>query len=137
MIRVPPVLLAADARRGRAAQAIILAVGCGVARLADPDRPLPFDVCGFKLLTGLPCPACGLTRALCHALRGEWSASVGYHPAGVPLAAVLIGWALWSAAEAGRGQLLGDRLRRGISSSLLMSGAAVSLLAWAVRLLTT
>jgi len=137
MMRVPPVLLAADARRGRAAQAIILALGCGVARLVDPDRPLPFDVCGFRLLTGLPCPACGLTRSLCHALRGEWSASVGYHPAGVLLAALSIGWALWSAVEASRGQLLGDRLRRGISSGLMASGAAVSLVAWAVRLLTT
>jgi hypothetical protein len=36
---------------------------------------------------------------LCHALRGEWAASLGYHPAGVLLAAALIGWMVWSAAK--------------------------------------
>jgi hypothetical protein len=101
--RLPPILLAPDHRRSRATQAAAIALGLLAARVANPDRPLPFDVCALKILTGIPCPTCGLTRSLCHALRGEWAASLGYHPAGVLLAAALIGWMVWSAAEARRG----------------------------------
>jgi hypothetical protein len=32
-------------------------------------------VCMFKLATGRPCIFCGLTTALTHAMRGEWSAA--------------------------------------------------------------
>ena len=132
--RLPPVLLAPDLRRSRATQAAAIACGLLAARVANPDRPLPFDVCALKVLTGIPCPTCGLTRSLCHALRGEWAASLGHHPAGVLLAAALIGWMVWSAAEARRGQLVGDVVRRHVSIAMLKSGIAISLVVWLARL---
>jgi len=132
--RLPPILLAPDLRRSRAMQAAAIAAGLLAARIADPNRPLPFDVCAVKLLTGIPCPTCGLTRSLCHALRGDWAASLGYHPAGVLLAAALIGWMVWSAAEAGRGQLVGAGVRRHVSTAMLKSGIAISLVVWLARL---
>ena len=58
-------------------------------------------LCPFKLLTGLPCPGCGLTRSAVALLHGDPTASVFYHPLGAPLviAAVLIGvvdaWVWW------------------------------------------
>jgi hypothetical protein len=131
---VPPILLAPDRRRSRATQAAAIAFGLLVARVVDPNRPLPFDVCAFKVLTGIPCPTCGLTRSLCHALRGDWSASLGYHPAGIALTVALIAWAMWSAAEAGRGHLVGDDVRRRLGSAMLESGIAISLAAWLSRL---
>jgi hypothetical protein len=130
--RLPPILLAPDHRRSRATQAAAIALGLLAARVANPDRPLPFDVCALKILTGIPCPTCGLTRSLCHALRGEWAASLGYHPAGVLLAAALIGWMVWSAAEARRGCVVAGVARRRLSVALLTSGAAVSLVSWVV-----
>jgi hypothetical protein len=130
--RLPPILLAPDHRRSRATQAAAIALGLLAARVANPDRPLPFDVCALKILTGIPCPTCGLTRSLCHALRGEWAASLGYHPAGVLLAAALIGWMVWSAAEARRGCVVAGVARRRLSAALLTSGAAVSLVSWVV-----
>ena len=130
--RLPPILLAPDLRRSRAMQAAAIAVGLLAARIADPNRPLPFDVCAVKVLTGIPCPTCGLTRSLCHARRGEWAASLGYHPAGVLLAAALIGWMVWSAAEARRGCVVAGVARRRLSAALLTSGAALSLVSWVV-----
>ena len=130
--RLPPILLAPDHRRSRATQAAAIALGLLAARVANPDRPLPFDVCALKILTGIPCPTCGLTRSLCHALRGEWAASLGYHPAGVLLAAALIGWMVWSSAEARLGCVVAGVARRRLSAALLTSGAAVSLVSWVV-----
>jgi Protein of unknown function (DUF2752) len=132
--RLPPILLGPDLRRWRATRAAAVAFGLLAARIVNPDRPLPFDVCAFKVLTGIPCPTCGLTRSLCHALRGEWSASLGYHPAGIALALALIGWTIWSAAEAGRGELVADRVRRQLSSAMLTSGIAISVGVWLARL---
>ena len=38
--------------------------------------------CGFLLVTGYPCPTCGMTTAFCHAVRGRWLAAVRVQPAG-------------------------------------------------------
>jgi len=31
-------------------------------------------------VTGIPCPSCGLTRALAHFERGHWAEAVRFHP---------------------------------------------------------
>lgn len=36
--------------------------------------------CPVYRLTGIPCPGCGLTRAWCCFLAGDWKSAVGYHP---------------------------------------------------------
>lgn len=41
---------------------------------------LLFYRCPFKLITGLDCPGCGLTRAFCSILLGDFQAAVMYHP---------------------------------------------------------
>lgn len=133
MIQRPPKLLGSNARRSRANQAAVLAVGLMAAAGVDPDRPLPFDVCAFKYLLGFPCPTCGLTRAMCHALHGDWAVSIGYHPAGILLAAALIGWMLWSLAEAVRGQPVAEVARGRLSASMVSVGVVASIAAWAVR----
>lgn len=132
--RLPPRLLADDARRSRARQAGTIAVALLGALAVDPNRPLPFDLCVFKSLLGIPCPACGLTRAVCHALRGDWAVSVSYHPAGVLLAAGLVGWMLWSAAEAVRGQPLAEAARGRLLTSMIGGGLVASIAAWIVQL---
>ena len=38
--------------------------------------------CPFYLLTGLPCPGCGLTRAFVCLGHGQWRASLHWHPVG-------------------------------------------------------
>lgn len=51
--------------------------------------------CLFRELTGVECPACGLTRSVSCALRGDIAMAVSYHPAGVLvafLAVCLVGY---------------------------------------------
>jgi len=36
--------------------------------------------CPFIALTGLPCPGCGMTRAMDALLHGDWSRAVAFHP---------------------------------------------------------
>ncbi len=45
----------------------------------DALERLP-SVCLFRNLFGLRCPACGLTRAFCCALHGDFGAAFAYNP---------------------------------------------------------
>jgi len=38
------------------------------------------SICIFKAIFGLPCPACGMTRAFTHCLAGEFKKAFFYHP---------------------------------------------------------
>ncbi len=134
MSGVPPRLLSPIRRRSRAVQASLLAALLSGAAFANPDRPLPLDLCAFKYLTGLPCPTCGLTRALCQAMRGDWGQSLHYHPAGILLAAALTGWALWLGAESAQGRPLAEAVRVRLGSALLRAGVGLSFIFWIFRL---
>ena len=46
----------------------------------DPTNAPLAPKCGFKLLTGWDCPACGSQRALHSLLHGEWRRAIGYNP---------------------------------------------------------
>ena len=37
-------------------------------------------MCIFKLITGLPCPGCGMTRAFLHFFHGDLQGAFYYHP---------------------------------------------------------
>jgi hypothetical protein len=87
-----------DVRRPtpRFAESQLLAAGglgaLGVACLLSPDSiedgPV---VCPFRLVTGLPCPGCGMTRSWVYATHGWWRESFASHPFGpVAILAVLV-----------------------------------------------
>jgi hypothetical protein len=44
-----------------------------------------FSVCGFKNLTGLPCPGCGLTHSFCEIGKGHLYSAIGWNWMGLPL----------------------------------------------------
>ena len=65
---------------------VVAYVGGAVA--VDPSV---FPVlCPFRLITGLPCPLCGLTHGLHVLSRGDWSAAFQAHPLVVPFLALLL-----------------------------------------------
>lgn len=99
-----------------------IVVGCvlvlAAAAAIEPDfrgygthTQLGLPPCGFLLLTGSPCPGCGLTTAFAHGIRGQWSLAATANPLGLALflvvclciplgvTAALRGWSLDAAIE--------------------------------------
>lgn len=51
------------------------------------------NLCGFRLLTNLPCPLCGMTRSLVCACHLRFAESMRFHPLGL---VVLAGWIVFA-----------------------------------------
>ncbi len=49
-------------------------------------RQLGLGQCGMLVVTGLPCPSCGMTTAFAHTVRGQWLRAFWVQPAGFVLA---------------------------------------------------
>jgi hypothetical protein len=98
-------------------------------------------LCPFRLLTGLPCPGCGITRSIVSTAHGDLAAALAFHPLGPLVLAALIAVALSEAARRWvhprRGHL-SVRLASGIEFSLAAFWPWIALGAflavWAVRL---
>jgi hypothetical protein len=107
-------------RRGVAA--LLVAGAVVLPRSVLRDSPV---ICPFRLVTGLPCPACGLTRSWQAAAHLRLIESLGYHPLG---AATLVG-AIVVALDGGDGtRRLAER--RGLQ----LSAAALWMATWLWRL---
>ena len=100
----------------------------------NSSRPLPIDLCLLKAWTGLDCPTCGLTRAVCSVLQGDWAASLGFHPAGILVVVSLVGWVAWMSLEAWRGQALWETRRKALARFAGAGIALTSLVAWIARM---
>ena len=61
----------------------------GFLALIAVDGPVHIP-CLFSTVTGIQCPACGLTRSVAAISRGDLTASMAYHPMGVLLASIAI-----------------------------------------------
>ena len=61
-------------------------------------------LCLFRLITGHPCPGCGMTHALLAAFQGRWMESFGEHPLGLPLLALWTFWLGWGLLNIRRSQ---------------------------------
>ena len=58
----------------------------GVVAVAAVWPALPFHpsvACPFRAVTGVPCPFCGLTRAVVAAVHGHVGTSLAFNPAGI------------------------------------------------------
>jgi hypothetical protein len=73
-----------------------------------PLGQLGLPLCGLRLLTGLPCPLCGGTRAAQAFLCGDFSRALYLNPLALPVVGGLIAAALIAAVELIRGRSLAD-----------------------------
>lgn len=87
------------------------ALGAAAVGLFGLDR-LPFNVCLFKSLSGLPCPTCGSTRAVGCLVHLDVAGAIAMNP----LATVAMGLvAIWSLCDFGlltRGRALDVEIAR-------------------------
>ena len=126
----------------RATQLLGMWLGAGVAALAaffalgwwaHPEQSRVL-LCGFRALTGIPCPGCGMTRAMAALARGEWTAALRYHPF-APLVLAEGAW-LWAAVGAAllRGRALA--ISNVLLQRLVIWQAAAFVALWLGRLAT-
>ncbi len=91
-------------RRGWAA---VVFCGCavvlGIAAWLTPNprgygthRQLGFGKCGMLVMTGLPCPTCGMTTAFAYTVRGNLLRAFLAQPTGMVLALATVATALGS-----------------------------------------
>jgi len=53
------------------------------------ENPL-FTICLFKLITGIDCPTCGITRSLIYLFHGDITNAVRMNPLGIPVFVLLL-----------------------------------------------
>lgn len=90
-------------------------------------------VCGFRVLFGIPCPGCGLTRCLAALAHGDVVTAFRVHPAG-PLFLAYLG-AMWGTAwlsYGARGDLRSP-LARVIPGWAHLAIVGAMLVVWVVR----
>jgi len=129
-IEAPPRRLTPALRASRLRMTGLLSGLLVAGAFANPLRPLPIDLCGFRMLTGLPCPTCGLTRALCRAIQGDLAGSLAMHPAGVIVLAGVLAWMSWSLLEVWRGQPLWESGQRSAIRFAAVLASVVTIAFW-------
>ena len=102
----------------RAALAALLWVAA--AGLAYLSAALRWQQCGFARVFHIPCPGCGMTRAVKLLLAGDWRGSLHMHPLALPVIAAgatfalatvwttyVYGWPMVHKSRLGRAALVG------------------------------
>ena len=96
---------------------------------------LRWQQCGFARMFHIPCPGCGMTRAVTLLVEGDWRGSLHMHPLALPVLAAgatfalatvwttyVYGWPLVHKSRLGRASLVG-----------LGVAYAASIILWALR----
>jgi hypothetical protein len=98
------------------------------------DR-LPFALCTFKQITGLPCPSCGGTRALGRLAALDLQGAFAMNPLAVALAAVVLLWALSDLVLLPRRQSLRLELRDDLGFPVRVAVVLLAAANWAYLVL--
>jgi hypothetical protein len=69
------------------------ALGVVAVGLLGLDR-IPLTLCGFKAMTGLPCPTCGSTRVLGRVAASDLLGALAMNPLAAVIGVVVVLWGL-------------------------------------------
>lgn len=92
--------------------------------------------CGFFVVTGLPCPGCGMTTAFAHAIRGQLVDAVRANPFGFVVFAMTCAWMPVATLGFARGLSVLDVLDRLRIDKWGLYVVALSMVTWGVRVVT-
>jgi len=96
---------------------------------------LRWQQCGFARMFHIPCPGCGMTRAVMLLMAGDWRGSLHMHPLALPVLAAGATFALatvWTTYVHGWPMVHKSRLGRASLVGLGVAYAA-SIILWALR----
>jgi len=93
-----------------------------------------FTICAFRRVTGIPCPGCGMTRAMVALARGELVAALHLHPFAPLLLGQAAAW--WGALGAALWRQRPFTLPARLLERLLVWQGAAFLALWLGRLAT-
>ena len=88
--------------------AIPFLIACFHPSVAQLETEQSF--CPMKLLTGLPCPGCGITKSLVFAYQGHFTQSLSYHLFGIPSILFCLLIIAWLSLEIITGKEYGNRI---------------------------
>jgi hypothetical protein len=108
-------------------------VGAAAVALLHLDR-LPFALCVFRGLTGLPCPTCGSTRAVGRLAALDLAGALALNPLTTLAAAGVVGWAVADLVLLPSGRALGVEVAPRLASRLRVAAVVLFLLNWAYLL---
>ncbi len=113
--------------------AIFLACGVAIAAavgLLHLDH-LSVTLCAFKAVTGLPCMACGTTRALGRLFHLDLPGAVTMNPLSAAVALALVPWGLVDLVLLPRGRALSLEISRGLAPFVRVTAVALVFANWA------
>jgi hypothetical protein len=119
-----------------------LAVPLAVACFLTPDphnrgthQQLGLPPCTIVVLFGHRCPACGMTTAWAHLVRGHWLGALRANVGGALLAVLDLLAVPWLLASAARGRWLGWVPDANVLAWVIASIMVVTLIDWSVRMI--
>jgi hypothetical protein len=106
----------------------------GQPRRLETHLQLGLPPCTFRILTGVPCPSCGMTTSFALLVRGDGANSMRANAVGTLLAAFGMVLVPWSLASVYKGRLLVIRsLERALTWSVVVF-VTLMLLRWVIVL---
>jgi len=117
--------------------ALVLATAASVepdARGYGTHTQLGLPPCGFLLLTGFPCPGCGLTTAFAYGIRGHWVLAARANPLGLVLFLVVCACVPLGVIAALRGWSVDAVIERWALDRWALALAGCAIVVWVMRL---
>jgi hypothetical protein len=105
-----------------------------VVTVWDPTTHPGPTCCMMRLLFGLPCPLCGMTRGVSQCMRGRFVEATAFHPLAVPTFLLGLGLCLKWAVEYAWGRRIEAALSRTWRTALWTAAVAALLASWAYLL---